>query len=220
MDQARVLIVEDHAVVRQGILAFLGTDPTIEVAGEASNAGEAVCKAESLAPNIILMDLKLPDGDGIGTIAQIKRRRPEVKVLVLTSFGDEARVTAAMKAGADGYLLKDADGEALLHAIQSLRRGGTPIHPGVAGHLVKRALEHKQRQESVVLSERETEVLTLVAQGLSNRAVGEALNISRGTVKLHMNHILGKLRASGRTEAVLRAMKLGLISPTSEGRVP
>jgi DNA-binding NarL/FixJ family response regulator len=217
MHQARVLIVEDHALVRQGILAFLDTDPAIEVAGEAADARDAVCKAESLEPDIILMDLKLPDGDGINTIAQIKHRRPEVKVLVLTSFGDEARVTAAMEAGADGYLLKDADGEVLLRSIHAVRRGGMPIHPRVAVYLVKRALNHKESLESIALSERETEVLRLVAQGLSNRAVAEALNISQGTVKLHVNHILGKLRASGRTEAALKAVALGLISPVPEG---
>jgi DNA-binding NarL/FixJ family response regulator len=217
MHQARVLIVEDHALVRQGILAFLDTDPAIEVAGEAADARDAVCKAESLEPDIILMDLKLPDGDGINTIAQIKHRRPEVKVLVLTSFGDEARVTAAMEAGADGYLLKDADGEVLLRSIHAVRRGGMPIHPRVAVYLVKRALNHKESLESIALSERETEVLRLVAQGLSNQAVAEALNISLGTVKLHVNHILGKLRVSGRTEAALKAVALGLISPAPEG---
>jgi DNA-binding NarL/FixJ family response regulator len=211
MHPTRVLIVEDHALVRQGILAFLDTDPALEIAGEAADAKDAIRKVKSLEPDVILMDLKLPDGDGTRLITYIKDCRPEAKVLVLTSFGDERRVTAAMEAGADGYLLKDADGEVLLRSIHAVRKGGMPIHPGVAVHLVKMALNHKESVENIALSERETEVLRLVGQGLSNRAVADALKISSGTVKLHMNHILGKLNASSRTDAALKAVKLGLI---------
>jgi len=136
MYQTRVLIVDDHAAVRQGIQMFLDTVPSIQIVGEAIDGQDAICKAESLQPDVILMDLVLPRLDGLSAITGIKRYSPNIKIIVLTIFGDEPRVRAAIEAGADGYLLKDADADALLHAIQVVQQGGMSIHPYVAKHLV------------------------------------------------------------------------------------
>ena len=143
MYQTLVLIVDDHAAVRQGIQMFLDTVPSIQIVGEAENGQDAICKAISLQPDVILMDLVLPRVDGIEAIAEIKRCSPEIKIIVLTIFGDEPRVRAAIEAGADGYLLKDADADALLHAIQVVQQGSKPIHPHAAQHLAASVTQNR-----------------------------------------------------------------------------
>ena len=215
-DVTRVLIVDDHVVVRRGIQMFLDTDPSIQIVGEAESGRGGVRKAKALQPDVILMDLVMPDGDGIEALAEIKRSIPNVKIIVLTTFGDELRAKAAMEAGADGYLLKDACGEALLQAIHGVQQGEMPIHPRVAPHLIR---DHTQFQGTGgigQLTEREKEVLRLVAQGLSNKAIAEALNLSSGTVKVHISNILGKLGVSSRTEACVLALQSGLIPPVDD----
>ncbi len=217
MNQTRVLIVDDHAVVRKGIQMFLSTEPTVQAIGEAVSAQDAIHKAQSLQPDVVLMDLVMPQGDGVEAIAEIKRRTPNIKVIVLTTFGDEVRVNAAMEAGADGYLLKDADGEALLQAIHAVQRGDVPLHPRVARYLVRGTAGNDDVGRVSDLTEREKEILRLVAQGLSNKAVAQALNICEGTVKVHVSNILSKLNVSSRTEAAVWAVQIGLISPGEDG---
>jgi DNA-binding NarL/FixJ family response regulator len=207
------MVTDDHAIVRKGILMFLDTEPSVKIVGEAGDGQEAIRKALQLKPDVILMDLVMPQGDGIEAIAELKQRLPEIKIIVLTTFDDEERVKAAMKAGADGYLLKDADGEALLQAIQIVQQGGMPLHPSITNQLVKNLTASVDTNGQTPLTDREKEVLQLVAKGLSNKAVAEELSISKGTVKVYMSNILGKLNVSSRTEAAMRAIQMGLVSP-------
>ena len=212
MKPTRLLIVDDHAVVRKGIQMIVSTEPSIEVVGETGTGQEAIRLAKSLHPDVILMDLMLPECDGIQATAEIKRTTPDIKIIILTTFGDEARVNAAMEAGADGYLLKDADdGEMLLSAIQSVQLDHLPIHPQVTRHLLRTTAASPYINGIKHLTEREKEVLQLMATGLSNKDMAQALNLTKGTVKIHVSHILSKLQASSRTEAVIHALEKGLI---------
>ena len=216
MNETRVLIVDDHAVVRRGIQMFLETDPCIQVVGEAEDCQDAVRKAKSLQPDVILMDLVMPHGDGIEAIAEIKRHSPDLQVIVLTTFGDEARVRAAMEAGANGYLLKDADGAALLQAVHAVQRGDMPIHPRVTQYLVTNFAKRDDANGNKSLTEREKQILRLVSQGLSNKAIAQSLCLSAGTVKVHVSNILEKLGVSNRTEASVLALQMGLISSSED----
>ncbi len=216
MTATRVLIVDDHAVVRRGIQMFLETDPSIQIVGEAEDCRDAVQKARNLQPDIILMDLVMPQGDGIEAIAEMKHHSPDLKVIVLTTFGDEPRVMAAMEAGANGYLLKDADGGALLQAVHAAQQGDTPIHPHVVQYLVRNFTKRDSVNGNNRLTEREKEILQLVSQGLSNKAIAKSLSLTPGTVKVHVSNILDKLGVSNRTEASVLALQMGLISPTED----
>jgi DNA-binding NarL/FixJ family response regulator len=212
MKPTRLLIVDDHAVVRKGIQMIVSTEPSIEVVAETGTGQEAIRLAKSLHPDVILMDLMLPECDGIQATAEIKRTTPDIKIIILTTFGDEARVNAAMEAGADGYLLKDADdGEMLLSAIQSVQQDHLPIHPQVTRHLLRTTAASPYLNRIKHLTEREKEVLQLMATGLSNKDMAQVLNLTKGTVKIHVSHILSKLQASSRTEAVIHALEKGLI---------
>ena len=212
MHRIRVLIVDDHSVVRKGIEMLLTTEPSIKIVGEAANGQEAVDKAKDLQPDVIVMDLVMPEGDGTPAIAAIKGSMPNTRILVLTTFGDEASVTAAIQAGADGYLLKDAGGEALLNSIRAVRRGDVPLDPHVARHLVRGTATGRDTPGGVHLTGREMDVLRLVAGGLSNRQVANDLGLSAGTVKVHVSNILGKLNVSTRTEAAVWAVQTGLVA--------
>lgn len=217
MNQTRVLVVDDHAIVRKGIWMFLSTELSIQMVGEAVDGQDAVRKAKSLQPDVILMDLVMPNEDGIEAIAEIKRCMPSVKIIVLTTFGDEAKVNAAMEAGADGYLLKDADGEELLQAIHAVQEGDMPLHPHVTRHLVKGDVaRHRDTNRAEHLTDREKDVLRLVAKGLSNKGIAQVLSLCEGTVKVHVSNILSKLDVSSRTEAAVRAIQMGLISSDEE----
>ena len=213
MKATRILVVDDHIVVRRGIQMFLETDASVQIVGEAESCQDAVQKAKSLQPDIILMDLVMPDGDGINVIAEIKLESPDLKIIVLSTFGDEPRVKAAMEAGADGYLLKDADGDALLQAIHAAQQGDVPLHPHVAHHLVRSFTQREDTNGNNTLTEREKEILQLVSRGLSNKAIAQTLALSVGTVKVHVSNILGKLDVSNRTEATIKALQLGLVPP-------
>jgi DNA-binding NarL/FixJ family response regulator len=203
--------VDDHVVVRKGIATVLSAEPSISVVGEAEDGEEAVWKAKSLKPDVILMDLVMPCMDGAAATAEIKRCIPDVKIIVLTSFEDNAKIDAAMEAGADGYLLKDVGRHALMQAIRTVQQGDLPLAPHAARHLVRTAVKSRDNPRKP-LTKREEEVLQLVARGLGNRAVAEALNIGEGTVKVHMANILHKLNASTRTEAAILALQTGLVS--------
>jgi DNA-binding NarL/FixJ family response regulator len=209
----RVLIADDHAVVRKGIQMIVNTEPAIEMIGEAEDGQSAFRQVESLQPDVVLMDLVMPGEDGIKVITQIKHMWPDIKVIVLTTFGDEGRINAALEAGADGYLLKDADGEALLRAIKTVQQGDMPLHPRVARHFVNAATQQVDTNGFDCLTEREKEVLRLVAKGLSNKAISQALDLKEGTVKIYVSNILAKLNVATRTEAAVWAIQMGLVSP-------
>jgi NarL family two-component system response regulator LiaR len=209
----QVLIVDDHIVVRQGIRALLTTEPNIEVVGEAENGREAVSETERLRPDVILMDLVMPEMDGIEAIGRIIARQPEARILVLTSFATDDKVFPAIKAGALGYLLKDSGPEDLVSAIQQVYRGKPSLHPAIARKLLQE-LSHPLEPLSTPepLTEQEVEVLRLVAQGQSNKQIAESLMISGTTAQAHVRDILRKLHLASRTQAALYALQGGLAS--------
>jgi NarL family two-component system response regulator LiaR len=207
----RVLVVDDHDIIRKGIQAVLELVPDIEVAGEARNGREAIQQAEKLTPDVILMDLVMPDLDGIEAIRQIKNHRPEARILVLTTFAGEELVFPAIKAGALGYHLKDSSPETLIEAIREVHRGEASLHPVIARKVLQELLIPAERPPAVdQLTQRELEVLRLVAQGDENREIAEKLVISEATARTHVSNILGKLHLASRTQAALYAIKEGL----------
>jgi NarL family two-component system response regulator LiaR len=217
----RVLIVDDHAIVRDGICALLATKPDIEVVGEAGNGREAVSKAQSLLPDVILMDLMMPEMDGIEAIRRIVARQPGARILVLTSFAADDKVFPAIKAGAMGYLLKDSESEDLVRAIHQVYRGESSLHPQIARKLLQELSSPPQpppTPEPVSgptvdpLTEREVQVLQLLARGLSNQEIADQLVIVEGTVRAHVSNILSKLHLVSRTQATLYALREGLAS--------
>ena len=209
----RILITDDHAIVREGLRALIKVKPDMELAGEAADGEEAVLKAQSLQPDVILMDLVMPRKSGIEAIEEIKRHNPDARILVLTSFAEDDQVLSAIKAGALGYLLKDSSPQELIEAIRCVYRGESSLHPAVARKLIL-GFGHQQNVKPDVsaLTERETEVLKLVARGLPNQAVAEQLHIGEGTVRFHVSNILSKLQLENRTQAVLYALREGLVT--------
>lgn len=212
MHQTRILIVDDQVVVRKGIKMFLTTDSSIQIVGEAASAQDAIRQAKTLQPDVVLMDLIMPEESGIEAIYRMKCYTPNVKIVVLTMSVDETHFRMAMKAGADGYLSKNACGEELLEAIHAVLRGDVPIDPRIARNLPKDSEKYEDPSVYRPLTTREKEILQMVARGLSTRDIGQALNIRGSTVKTHLRNIFTKLNVSGRTEAVFAAMQLGLIS--------
>ena len=209
----RVLVADDHAIVRKGIRALLATEPDIEVVGEAENGREAVTEVEKLRPDVILMDLVMPELDGIEAIRRITARQPEARILVLTSFAADDKVFPAIKAGALGYLLKDSGPEELVQAIHQVYRGESSLHPTIARKLLQELSRPSERPPTPEpLTEREVEVLRLVARGQSNQEIADQLVISEATVRTHVSNILGKLHLASRTQAALYALREGLAS--------
>ncbi len=217
-DQApiRVLVVDDHAIVRKGLRALLVTEPGLEVVGEAENGEQAVAEARRLCPDVVLMDLVMPGMDGLEATRRITAdQHPEgtPRVLVLTSFAADDKVFPALRAGALGYLLKDSGPEELVRAIQQVHRGESSLHPSIARRLLQELAGPGQRDPVVeALTEREIDVLRLVAQGQSNRQIAEGLCISEATVRTHVSSILSKLHVDSRTQAALYALREGLAS--------
>ncbi len=209
----RVLIADDHAIVRKGIRALLATEPDIEVVGEAGDGLEAVDQAGALHPDVILMDLVMPKLDGIEATRRITAQQPQARVLVLTSFAADDKVFPAVKAGALGYLLKDSGPEDLVRAIHQVHRGEAWLEPAIASRVLYE-LAHPPRKELTrdPLTEREVEVLRLLAQGCSNREIADRLTIAELTVRTHVSNILGKLHLASRTQAALYALSKGLAS--------
>lgn len=203
----RVLIVDDHPVVRQGLRTFLGVQEDIEVVGEASDGTEAVVHAEALEPDVILLDLKMPDGDGLSALRELREHGVQSRVLVLTSAGERERVLSAVRAGASGYLYKDVDPSALVQAIRAVHGGHVLFAPEAAEAVI--ATEAGDAG-GAVLTEREREVMVQIARGRSNREIARALVVSEKTVKTHVSNILTKLGLQDRTQAALYAVRNGL----------
>jgi len=205
----RVLIADDHSVVREGLRRFLGRDPELAVVGEASDGAEAVELARRLRPDVVLMDLLMPVMDGIAATSAIRKELPEIEVVALTSVLESAAVIGAVKAGAIGYLLKDIRAAELRRAIKAAAAGQVQLTPQASAYLMR---EVRTPEAKEALTEREREVLLLLAQGYSNQEIGRDLQIAEDTVKTHVKHILAKLGVQSRTQAVLGAMRLGLVS--------
>jgi DNA-binding NarL/FixJ family response regulator len=207
----RVFIAEDHAIVRKGIRLLLNLEPGIEVVGEASNGREAVSGIESTRPDVILMDLVMPEMDGIEAIQQVVARQPQARILVLTSFATDDKVFPAIKAGALGYLLKDSEPRDVVDAIRQVYRGESSLHPRIARKLMQELSRPPDQPPTPdPLTEREMEVLRLVAQGKSNRDIADDLTVTEGTVRVHVSSILSKLHLASRTQATLYALREGL----------
>lgn len=203
----RLLIVDDHPVVREGLRGMLESDPGLTVVGEAGSGDEAVIRAHELRPDVILMDLRMPAGDGVSATTRILADRPGIRVIVLTTYETDQDIVRAVEAGATGYLLKDTSRTDLLAAIAAAARGETVLSPSVATKLVTRM----RAPTTESLSKREREVLSLVARGLTNAEIGKALFISETTVKTHLLRVFGKLGVSDRTAAVTTALDRGLL---------
>jgi NarL family two-component system response regulator LiaR len=209
----QIIIADDHSIVRKGIRALLATEPDIQVIGEAADGKEAVTMAQQLRPDVILMDLVMPKMDGIAATAQISANQPKSRILVLTSFAADDKVFPAIKAGALGYLLKDSSPEDLVRSIRQVAQGEPSLEPSIARKVLQE-ISHPIKTELTVdpLSERELVVLRLIAQGRSNREIGEELFITEATVRTHVSNILSKLHLASRTQAALYALKEGIAS--------
>jgi two-component system, NarL family, response regulator LiaR len=203
----RVLVADDHAVVREGLRTFLALQDGIEVVGEAADGSAALREAERLQPDVVLMDLVMPRLDGVGAMRELRRRLPACRVIVLTSYADDDRILPAIQAGAAGYLLKNVEPRELARAVRAAHAGEALLDPSVAARVVS-ALARPERDE---LTPREREVLALIARGMANKRIARELGVSEKTVKAHVGHVLAKLGVSDRTQAALVAVRSGLV---------
>lgn len=203
----RILICDDHPIVRAGFEGMISGQPDLEVVGEAANGREAVELDERLRPAVVLMDLRMPEMDGVSAIVEIKKNRPEVQILVLTTYDSDSDILRAIEAGATGYLLKDAPREELFRAVRGAARGEPVLAPSVTARLMRRASAPPRD----VLTAREIEILELVARGLSNKNLARELHLSEATVKSHLIHVFTKLDVTDRTAAVTVALERGVI---------
>ncbi len=209
----RVLIADDHAIVRKGLCALLATEAGIAVVGEAKNGLEAIEHSRELQPDVILMDLVMPQMDGLAAIRHLSAHQPQVRVLVLTSFAGDDKIFPAIKAGALGYLLKDSGPDELVQAIQQVHRGESSLDPIIARRVLQEFSQPFKRLSGAAgLTDREMEVLRLLAKGCPNREIAEDLEITEATVRTHVSSILSKLKLSSRTQAALYALREGLVS--------
>ncbi len=209
MSPIRIIIADDHSVVRQGLRMFLSSDPELEVVGEARDGAEAVKLAHQLKPDVVLMDLLMPVMDGIQAITIIRRELPDVEVVAVTSVLEDKSVVEAVRAGAIGYLLKDAEAHELRRAIKAAAAGQVQLSPQVAKRLLREVRTPDKIR--VTLTEREADVLKMLAQGKSNKEISQALTIGEQTVKTHVSHILDKLGVPSRTQAALYAINTGMV---------
>jgi NarL family two-component system response regulator LiaR len=219
-EKIHVLVADDQAIVRKGIHALLATEANIEVIGEAENGKEAIKLVEKLNPDVILMDLQMPEMDGIEAISHITASKPNARILVLTSFATDDKVFPAIKAGALGYLLKDSSPEELVRAIRQVYRGESSLHPTIARKVLQelsRPLAPELKPTDEPLTEREVDVLRLIARGLGNQQIADQLIISEATVRTHVSNILSKLHLASRTQAALYALQKGLASLDDAG---
>ena len=216
MNKIRILIADDHAVVREGTRQFLEREEDLEVVGEAADGEEAVRLVGSLSPDVAIMDISMPNIDGIEATRQIKAKYPKVAVLILSAYDDDQFVFSLLEAGAAGYLLKSVRGNELVNAIREVSAGESVLHPTIARKVLNRfthiTSETQKQKTQNILTEREIEVLQLAAQGSSNQQIADSLYLSLRTVQSHLNHIFNKLQVSSRTEAVVRALKEGWVT--------
>ncbi|MFB3097662.1 MAG: response regulator [Dehalococcoidia bacterium] len=217
-ENIRVLIADDHPLIREGLRGLLAAEPDLELVGEAADGSEAVEKTDQLRPDVIVLDLLMPVKSGIEAIIEIKEKDPVARILVLTSFADDEQLFPALRAGALGYLLKDSSPQDLLRAIRSVYRGESSLHPAIARRLV---LQFSQPAVDSApenpLTQREVEVLKLVAEGLSNQNIADELVVSERTVGKHVGNILEKLHLANRTQAALYALREGLSTLEPKG---
>ncbi len=211
----RVLVVDDHAVVREGLRGFLELQDGIEVAGEAADGNEAVEEAERLAPDVILMDLVMPNLDGLAAMRMLRERQPTARVIVLTSFFDDEQLMPALRAGAAGYLLKNAPPQELARAVRAAHAGEAVLDPVVAARLIEALAGHAEPLDQ--LTPREREVLVLIGRGFPNKRIARELGLAEKTVKTHVGHVLAKLGVSDRTQAAVIAVRAGLVQPRTQG---
>ena len=207
-----VLIADDHAVVREGLRAVLGTEDDLRVAGEAADGEEAIHLTRELEPDVLLLDLLMPRRDGLEVVAALKNDGSPTRVLILTSFSDDDKVIRALKLGARGFLLKESSPRELVEAIRAVHHGRSVLAPAITDVVLERLHGDGQPPEEA-LTEREEEVLILIARGLANQEIADDLGISERTVRTHVGHVLAKLRLSNRTQAALYAIREGLVSP-------
>ena len=220
----RVLIADDQALFRRGLYVVLGTEENIEVVAEAEDGEQAIVKAEEMAPDVVLMDVRMPRVNGIEAASRIRETLPSTKILMLTVSDEEDDLYEAIKAGANGYLLKEISVEEVASAIRAVVQGQSLISPSMASKLLnefnslaRQAADRREQLPAPVLTARELEVLKLVARGMSNRDVADQLYISENTVKNHVRNILEKLHLHSRMEAVMYAVRKRLLDPHSEG---
>ena len=219
----RVLLVDDQTLIRQGIHVLLMTEPGMEVVGEATNGKEALQFVEQLRPEVVLMDVRMPEMDGVTATREITARHPEIGVIILTTFDDEAYIFEGLRAGARGYLLKDISSEEMAEAVRVVAKGGALIQPSITRKVLSEfarlselpstppPVAQRPAPMAEPLTDRELEVLRCIAEGLSNRETAERLVITEGTVKNHVSNLIAKLNVRDRTQALLRAQELGLI---------
>ncbi len=210
-ERIRILIADDHPVVREGLAAMLARQPDIDVVGEANDGIEAVERVGTLHPDIVLMDLQMPRLGGVEAIKQIRAQYPKVQLIVLTTYGDDDSIFQGIAAGARGYLLKDAPRDELFRAVRAVAQGESLLQPAVATRLLERFTRPRPEPQPDNLTERELGVLRLLAKGSANKQIGVALHISESTVKTHVANIFQKLSVTDRTEAVTVALSRGLI---------
>jgi DNA-binding NarL/FixJ family response regulator len=208
----RILIADDHPIVREGLIAILATQADFEVVGEATNGVELLQKAQTLAPNVVLTDLEMPEIDGVEAIRQLRAILPDVQVIVLTVYNTDDRIVSSLQVGAQGYLLKGAPRNEIFEAIRVVNSGGSLLHPVVASRLIERMRTDTPVDDLEPLTEREMDVLKLLAQGKVNKEIAAALVITERTVKFHVSAIMSKLGATNRTEAVTIAVQRGLVT--------
>jgi len=212
MTSIRILVVDDHPIVRDGLVAILSTQSDFQVVGEAVDGIDAVAKAAQLEPDVLLLDLEMPRLDGVGVLEQLRAAGSKARAVVFTVFDTDERIVQALKAGAQGYLLKGAPRDDIFRAVRVVSRGGSLLEPVVASKLLRHLSAPAKLPEGEALTERELEVLRLLALGRVNKDIATALFISERTVKFHVSAILAKLGASNRTEAVAMAAHQGLVS--------
>jgi NarL family two-component system response regulator LiaR len=218
-DAVSVFIVDDHPVVRQGLRTFLETLGDVEIIGDASSAEQALPRIEETVPDVVLMDLVLPGMDGIDATRRVREVSPSTRVIVLTSFADDEKVFPAIKAGAAGYLLKDVDPSELAEAIRTVHAGEALLHPKVASKLMQDYASEDRKAPGGDLTQRELEVLRLIARGMSNREIARELVVAEKTVKTHVSNILAKLHLADRTQAALYAVRRGIANGAPEDSV-